>query len=133
MPDHSPTGSSSKNGALKAAARATENGAGAAVDGAGAAVNLIKEDPGGVIFSVHIQPRAAKNEVVGVHGGAVKVRLTAPPVEGAANELLVRFLAERLGVPRGRVRLLGGQTSRDKLLRVDGLDRTEVLARLGLS
>lgn len=90
------------------------------------------DDGEGVTFAVHVQPRAAKNEVVGLHGDAVKVRLTAPPAEGAANELLLRFLAETLRIARGRVSLVSGRTSREKKVRVVGLRREELLERLGL-
>jgi uncharacterized protein (TIGR00251 family) len=66
-----------------------------------------------------------------VHGDALRVRLAAPPVDGAANEALTRFLAERLRVPRSAVRLVSGETSRTKLVDVDGLDPGELSARLG--
>jgi len=81
---------------------------------------------------VHVQPRAAQTEVVGMHGDAVKIRLKAPPVDGAANEELVRFLAERLGVARADVSLVSGETARAKRLRVTGTDRTlrDTIARL---
>jgi uncharacterized protein (TIGR00251 family) len=76
-------------------------------------------------FAVHVQPRAKRTEVVGEHGAAVKVRLAAPPVDGAANEALRRFLAERLCVPRAAVRVVAGLASRDKLIEVDGLGTEE--------
>ena len=72
-------------------------------------------------FAVHVQPRAKRTEVAGMHGGAVKIRLAAPPVDGAANDALRRFLAERLCVPRAAVRVVAGAASRDKLIEVDGL------------
>jgi len=71
---------------------------------------------------VHVQPRARRTEVAGLHGDAVKLRLAAPPVEGAANEELVRFVAERLGVARSAVRVAAGATSRRKTVEVDGMD-----------
>ena len=71
-------------------------------------------------FAVHVQPRAKRTEVAGMHGGAVKIRLAAPPVDGAANDALRRFLAERLCVPRAAVRVVAGLASRDKLIEVDG-------------
>lgn len=79
---------------------------------------------------LHVQPRASRTEVVGPHGDAVKVRLAAPPVDGAANAALVRFLAERLGVPRDAVRLVGGAGGRRKLVEIDGLDAAEAQRRL---
>ena len=71
---------------------------------------------------VHVQPRARRTEVAGLHGDAVKLRLAAPPVDGAANEELVRFVAERLGVARSAVRVAAGATSRRKTVEVDGMD-----------
>jgi len=65
-----------------------------------------------------------------MHGDAVKVRLAAPPVDGAANEELVRFVAERVGVPRAAVRIAAGATSRRKVVEVDGLDANAVRAAL---
>jgi hypothetical protein len=81
-------------------------------------------------LAVHVQPRAARSEVVGEHGGALKIRLAAPPVDGAANEALVEFVAARLGLPRRQVRLVGGAASRRKLLEIDGMDAATVAARL---
>ena len=79
-----------------------------------------------------VQPRAARDEVVGVQGDAVKVRLTAPPVEGKANEALVRFLAKQLGVPRSAVELTAGAGSRHKAVRVSGLSPQQARERLGV-
>ena len=79
-----------------------------------------------VRVSVHVQPRAARSEIVGLHGAALKVRLQAPPVDGAANEALVTLLAERLGVPRRAVRVVAGATSRAKTVEVDGTTEAAV-------
>lgn len=79
-----------------------------------------------VRFSVHVQPRATASAVTGVHGDALKVRLAAPPVDGAANEELVRFLAAELGVPRRSVRLVSGLTSRAKVVEVEGIEESRV-------
>jgi uncharacterized protein len=81
---------------------------------------------------VRVQPRASRTEVVGLQGGSLKVRLTTPPVEGAANRELERFLAKVLGLPRSSVELLRGATSREKLVRVRGLSPEEVRERLGI-
>jgi uncharacterized protein len=75
---------------------------------------------------VHVQPRARRTEVAGLHGDAVKVRVAAPPADGAANGELVRFVAERLGVARGAVRIAAGATSRRKVVEVDGRDGAAV-------
>ena len=69
-------------------------------------------------FTVRVQPRASRNEVAGVHGAALKVRVTAPPVEGAANSAVIALLAEVLGVPRGAVRIVSGDSSRNKVVEV---------------
>lgn len=78
--------------------------------------------PGGVRFPVRVQPRASRTEVAGTQQGALKVRLQAPPVDGAANEALVDFLAESLGVPRRQVRIVSGATARTKVVEVTGVD-----------
>jgi len=75
----------------------------------------------GVRFGVRVQPRASKNEVVGVYGTALKIRLQAPPVDGAANAALVSFLAGLLGVSRRSVRIISGESSRDKLVEISGV------------
>jgi uncharacterized protein (TIGR00251 family) len=82
---------------------------------------------GGVRVSVHVQPRASRSEIVGLHGTALKVRLQAPPVEGAANDALIALLAQRLGVPRRAVRVVSGSTSRAKTVEID--DTTEAAVR----
>ena len=79
---------------------------------------------------VHVQPRAKKSEVAGRHGDALKVRLQAPPVDGAANEELVRFLAEALGVARRSVTITGGLTSRRKTVEIEGLGAADLARRL---
>jgi uncharacterized protein (TIGR00251 family) len=86
-----------------------------------------------VRFLVYVQPRASRTEIAGDHGDALKIRLAAPPVEGAANAELISFLAKRLGVSKSAVRLLRGQRGRQKLVEVDGLDPKELTRRLGLA
>ncbi len=81
-------------------------------------------------LAVHVQPRASRSEIVGEHGGALKVRLAAPPVDNAANEALVAFIAGALGVPRRQVRLVAGATNRRKLLEIDGMDAATLAARI---
>ncbi|MFP5354023.1 MAG: DUF167 domain-containing protein [Gemmatimonadota bacterium] len=82
----------------------------------------VEARPGGVRFPVRVQPRASRTEIAGTHQGALKVRLQAPPVDGAANEALVEFLAESLGVPRRMVEIVSGASSRTKLVEVAGID-----------
>ncbi len=81
----------------------------------------ISESNGRVRFSVRVQPRASKNEIAGIHGDALKVRLSAPPVDGAANEALVKFLAEIFAVARRDVRILAGESSRSKIVEIEGI------------
>ncbi|HUW65708.1 MAG TPA: DUF167 domain-containing protein [Spirochaetia bacterium] len=90
----------------------------------------LREEAGGVVLQLRVQPRSSANRVGGVQGEALKVHLTAPPVEGEANEALIRFLAEKLGVSRGAVRLVSGQNSRHKLVRVEGLTGPAARERL---
>ena len=80
---------------------------------------------GCITFAVRVQPRASHSGVVGEHDGALKIRLAAPPVEGEANEELIRVLAKLFGVLRGQVSILSGQTSKSKLIRIDGLTAGE--------
>jgi hypothetical protein len=86
----------------------------------------ITEREGGVRFSVRVQPRASRGGVDGVHGDALKVRLMAPPVEGAANEALVALLADELGVGRRAIRIVAGASSRSKIVEVDGVGRDAI-------
>ena len=79
-----------------------------------------------VRFEVRVQPRASRTELAGLHGGALKVRVAAPPVDDAANRALVEFLAECLGVARRSVRIVAGETSRTKVLEVDGVTPEQV-------
>ncbi len=91
----------------------------------------LNERDGGIFIHIHVQPRASRNEVVGIHGDALKVRLTSPPVEGAANLLLVKFIAKRLGLPRSKVRLVAGERSRQKTLQITGVSKDYLLKMMG--
>ncbi len=75
----------------------------------------------GVLVRIHVQPRAAKNGFCGIHGGALKLRITAPPVDGKANELIIAILAKLFRVPKAAVSLVSGQQSRQKRFRVAGI------------
>jgi len=85
-----------------------------------------------VLLTLHIQPGAKKTEIAGEHGEALKIRLAAPPVDGKANDCLIAFLAERLGVAKSRVELVSGQSSRAKRVRVAALSADAVRARLAI-
>ena len=73
-----------------------------------------------------MQPRASRTELAGEWQGALRIRVAAPPVEGEANDELVRFLAKRLGIARGSVHILSGETGRSKLVHIDGVDASAV-------
>ncbi len=74
----------------------------------------------GVILNIHVQPRASKNQVCGLQGEALKIRLTSPPVEGAANKLCREYLADLFGVAKSYVEIISGETSRHKRVRISG-------------
>ena len=75
---------------------------------------------------MRVQPRASRTELAGLHGGVLKVRVAAPPVDDAANRALIEFLAECLGVAKRGVRIVAGETSRTKVLEVDGVTPEQV-------
>lgn len=91
-----------------------------------------RETADGVTFRVHVQPRAARNRLQGMHDDALKISLTAPPVEGAANRLCRDFLAQLLELPRVLVEVVGGHKSRRKTIHVEGLSGFELKTRLDL-
>lgn len=82
---------------------------------------------GGIILTLHIQPRASKNELCGVQANALKIRLTSPPVDGAANKLCREFLADLLDVPKSAVEIISGETSRHKRVKVTSADPEKLL------
>jgi len=88
------------------------------------------ESNGALTFAVRVVPRASRSEIVGEHDGALKVRVAAPPVEGAANEELRCTLARALDVPTRAIEIVSGQTSKIKLVRVHGADRDRLLRLL---
>ena len=74
----------------------------------------IREHPDGVVFNVFVQPRSSKNKIIGLHGDALKIKVTAPPVAGAANKMCLKFLAKCLATPYVRLEIISGQNSRTK-------------------
>jgi len=92
----------------------------------------VVQTPTGIRLRVRVQPRASRTEIAGPYGNAVKVRLAAPPVDGAANEALAGFIARHLGVPRSAVRIESGATSRSKIIDVDGIDLADGKRLLGI-
>ena len=89
----------------------------------------LSEHPEGTVIEVFVQPRAAKNALVGVHGAALKLKISAPPVEGRANKAAEEFFAGLLGVPKSRVGVVRGESSRHKRIVVGGIS-AETVARL---
>src|SRR2546422_5760512 len=83
-----------------------------------------------VTLSLRVQPRSSRNAVVGWSGDTLNIRLTAPPVEGAANAACLKFLADFLDLPQSQLEILGGERSRQKVVRITGLTQDEVHARL---
>jgi len=91
---------------------------------------FLRDTSDGTLLAVKLQPRASKNEIGAPLGHELKIKVTAPPVDSAANEALLKFLADKLECPRGRVNLLRGHTSRHKTILLRGLKPGEVLCKL---
>lgn len=91
---------------------------------------LLKKDDG-IVLSILVQPRASRNQVVGLQGDELKVRLTSPPVEGAANKLCSQFFGKLFGVAKGQVELISGDKSRHKRLLIHGVSETDARRILG--
>ena len=92
--------------------------------------SYITSQPDGVTLTIKLQPRASKNEIGEPHGPELRIKVTAPPVDAAANEALLRLLADTLDCPRGKVELIRGHTARQKVVKVYGLKANEVLNKL---
>jgi uncharacterized protein (TIGR00251 family) len=86
----------------------------------------------GVLLRVRVQPRASADRLEGLQGDQLRIRLTAPPVAGAANAACIAFLAKKLGVSRSRIQLYAGEKSRDKLVHITGLTPAQVATALGI-
>ena len=90
----------------------------------------LRAQPDGVLLSVKLQPRASANEIASTIGNELRIKVTAPPVDSAANEALVRFLADKLSCARNCVELVRGQTSRHKIVKLHGMKVEDLAARL---
>lgn len=89
-------------------------------------MSFLEQDKHGILIRLYIQPRASKNEIVGIHGEtALKIRLTSPPVDGAANSACIEFLANILGIRKSHVEILAGQKSRIKQIKLSGISLQE--------
>ena len=93
---------------------------------------MIEEDESGIRLWVHVQPRASRTEIVGLHGDSLKIRLAAPPVDNAANEALVDFLGERFAVRKHAVTIVSGAQSRAKVVHVAGITAADARRLLNL-
>lgn len=91
---------------------------------------FLSEGKDGIFLRLYIQPRSSKNEIIGIHGTALKIRLTSPPVEGAANSACIEFIADILGIRKNQIEIASGQKSRAKHIRIKGSLFEEVKARL---
>ncbi|MBN1958198.1 MAG: YggU family protein [Desulfuromonadales bacterium] len=85
-------------------------------------LSCLDDSPQGVIIRLKVQPRASKNQVVGLHGDDLKIKLTAPPVDGAANQYCCAFLAKLFGVAKSHVNIVSGEHARSKKVRIDHMD-----------
>jgi uncharacterized protein (TIGR00251 family) len=88
--------------------------------------------PGGVRIQLHVQPGASRNEVAGLHGARLRLRIQSPPVDGRANAAVVEWIADHLGVPRRAVTLVHGEKSREKTVEVRGVTVLETSSAFGL-
>ena len=86
-----------------------------------------------ILLKIHLLPRASRDEICGLHGNAIRVKVTAPPVEGKANKALQRFFAARLHLAAAQIEIVAGERSRDKTLRISGLSRAEIQRALGIT
>ncbi|MBN2397964.1 MAG: YggU family protein [Deltaproteobacteria bacterium] len=86
----------------------------------------VDETADGVVFNIRVIPRSSRCELAGIQGTALKLRITAPPVEGAANEECIRFLSKMLGVKRSQIRIVAGLRSKNKRVSVSGIHRKDI-------
>ncbi|HEX3156025.1 MAG TPA: DUF167 domain-containing protein [Candidatus Angelobacter sp.] len=90
----------------------------------------IQESTKGITFAIKVHPRARKNEITGIVGDALKLALTAPPVEDRANQAVIEFFADLFAIPRSSVTIASGETSRNKVIRIAGVSKPTVEQRL---
>jgi uncharacterized protein len=92
----------------------------------------IDDSPGGALIDIIAQPRASRTEIAGIHDGSLRIRVAAPPVDGAANAELIAFVSKAAGVRKGDVSMLSGTAGRRKRMLVRGVSRVALIAALGL-
>lgn len=93
---------------------------------------MIEITKGGVRLHLFIQPKSSKDEIVGPHNGEIKIKLTAPPVDGKANEALIKFLSKYFELPKKNFSLVRGETGRHKVVEVSGISEDDLRSRLNL-
>ena len=87
----------------------------------------ITEENDSVLFDVRVIPRSSRSEIVGEYAEALKIKIAAPPVDGAANKELIKILGKELGVTKSSVRIIGGETSKNKRIKIEGVGRKAIL------
>ncbi|MBR6463712.1 MAG: DUF167 domain-containing protein [Verrucomicrobia bacterium] len=92
--------------------------------------SYLKDCASGCTLSVRLQPRASRNEICGEMGDSLKIKVTAPPVDSAANSLLIEFIADLLHISKGSVQILKGHTSRNKILQITGVTSSDFLSKI---
>ena len=92
--------------------------------------DIVSECPDGCRMKCYIQPRSSRNKLVGIHNNSIKIALTSPPVDGKANKALIQFLARLCGVPKSAVRIVAGESSRNKTIVIVGGSQKELIAKL---
>jgi len=91
---------------------------------------IVQDSKNGAVLTVHVQPKASRTECVGIHGDALKIRVAAPPIDGAANDELIRFIAGRCAIPHASVLIQSGAKGRHKRLYLKGITAELVMTRL---
>ncbi len=94
---------------------------------------MITKTDRGVKLTVFVQPKSAKNQIIGPHNGALKIKIAAPPVDGKANAELVNYLSELLDIPKRQVDILKGDTGRNKTVEITGLSLESIQEKLGIT
>lgn len=92
----------------------------------------VRDTPNGAQFALRVQPRASRNAIVGTMGNAVKLAITAPPVDGKANQAVVEYLSDLFRVPKSSIVIVSGETGRNKLIAIRGMRAEQVLTALNL-
>jgi len=87
----------------------------------------VKEINHGVQFKIKVQPRSSRNQIVGVQGDVLKIKLTAPPVDGEANDVCIKYIAHILNIPRSRVTIVTGITSHYKVIEIEGITKDDII------